>query len=619
MTNSVIHIDEQKCNLCYSCVRVCPVKAIEVKVNTDYARVIPNRCIDCGNCIEVCPDLAITYVDGKNIVKDIIANHKNNAVLLDPSIAAEFSDIMDYRRFVNMIKNIGFDKVYEISFGVDIIANEYKKLLEHFNGKYYISANCPVIVSYISKYKPSLIENVVPIDNPVIATAKIVKNICGANCKTVYIGSCIAIKKYNTSDVSNKYLDASLTFKELRELFEEFNISEATIEYSDFELPKGRKGALYPISNGILVAADIDESLLNTPLFTVDGNTMSIQAVNEFESNSVSIKKHLNVFHCNGCINGKGISSNSKALLSKSQVIEYTKKRLEKTDVKQWEKDIKEYSEIDYSTQHIADDQQLPQPSEEKIQDILKLIGKDFHNQEIGCSLCGYNSCYNFAISVVQGLSKTEMCNSFALRSKQEYIKSLKTANDRLSKAREALRESEQKSRLDQQKSKEASETINSMMQKLNSGVVIVDDKLRVIQSNNSFINLLGEDARMINEVIPGLVGADLKTLLPIAFYKLFIYILNKEEESLTRDVYLGENLINVSVFSIKSGKIAGAIIRDMYTPEVRKEEVVKRVEEVIEKNLEVVQQIAFLLGESASETEQRLNSIIEFYKSKKT
>jgi hypothetical protein len=42
---------------------------------------------------------------------------------------------------------------------------------------------------------------------------------------------------------------------------------------------------------------------------------------------------------------------------------------------------------------------------------------------------------------------------------------------------------------------------------------------------------------------------------------------------------------------------------------------VIKRVTEAIDKNLSLVQQIAFLLGEGASETERMLHSIIEFYK----
>ena len=39
------------------------------------------------------------------------------------------------------------------------------------------------------------------------------------------------------------------------------------------------------------------------------------------------------------------------------------------------------------------------------------------------------------------------------------------------------------------------------------------------------------------------------------------------------------------------------------------------RVTEVIDKNLEMVQKIGFLLGEGAAETEQMLNSIIQSFK----
>jgi len=55
-----------------------------------------------------------------------------------------------------------------------------------------------------------------------------------------------------------------------------------------------------------------------------------------------------------------------------------------------------------------------------------------------------------------------------------------------------------------------------------------------------------------------------------------------------------------------------------MRSPEVRKEQVMRRVTEVIDENLRMVQEIGFLLGEGASKTERMLNSIIEAYKSEK-
>ena len=53
-----------------------------------------------------------------------------------------------------------------------------------------------------------------------------------------------------------------------------------------------------------------------------------------------------------------------------------------------------------------------------------------------------------------------------------------------------------------------------------------------------------------------------------------------------------------------------------MYMPEVYKEQIITRMNEVIDQNFDMVQKIAFLLGEGAAKTEQMLNAIIESHKS---
>jgi hypothetical protein len=95
----------------------------------------------------------------------------------------------------------------------------------------------------------------------------------------------------------------------------------------------------------------------------------------------------------------------------------------------------------------------------------------------------------------------------------------------------------------------------------------------------------------------------------------LFATVLQSGQDLLNRDTTLGSSILNVSVFTIEKNKIVGGIIRDLTAPEVRREEVVTRAREVIRENLETVQQIAFLLGESASKTEKILTSIIEAQK----
>jgi hypothetical protein len=245
-------------------------------------------------------------------------------------------------------------------------------------------------------------------------------------------------------------------------------------------------------------------------------------------------------------------------------------------------------------------------------------LGIDNPDEDAGCSACGYKSCREFATAILQEIAIPEMCNSLSQRNSQNVARSLKLTSDLLEKTQEALQESEKLAKIEQESAHEATTIVTAMLQKLPSSLIIVDKNLKIVQSNESFIELAGEDAKEINQVIPGLVGADLKTLMPHVFYNLISFVLTSSEDIVNRDLNIGERLYNISVFTIKKHEIVGVLIRDMSDPEVQKEEVVNRVTDVIDKNLELVQKIGFLLGEGASETERMLNSIIETYKSSK-
>lgn len=609
-----INIDTNKCNLSYSCVRICPVNAIKVEAHQDYPEVIQNACIGCGHCLGVCSPGAISYKDSREEAKKILSGTEKAAAICDPSISGEFHDITDYRKFVEMIRALGFDYVLEVSFGVDLVAYKYKELFSDFRGKHYITANCPAVVSFIEKFHPELTDNLAPIVSPMIATAKVARKKYGQDVKVVYIGPCIETKKEGKKYRDDGRVDSALTFTELRELFAEFNITEKKVEYSDFDPPIGNRGSLYPISSGILEAAGIDQHLLGGNVITAEGRNNMLAAVRQFEKHIDVIKKHFNLFYNEGCIMGPGTSRGGDKYHRHALVVDYVKKRLSDFDMAAWEKEMKEYESLDLSRTFKDDDQRITQPDEDKIQEILQIIGKEHNVSEIGCASCGYASCRDFAIAVAQGLAKTEMCLTFTLKNRHDYIKTLRETNQKLAETQAALKKSEKNARRDQQLARESFETTRTMLEKLPSSVVLVDNELKVIQANKSFINILDEEVRMIEDVIPGLEGADLKTLLPYNFHNLFSYVLTRDDNIVNRDVHFNDILYNVSIFTIRKNKIVGAVIRDLYVPEVRKEEVIKRVTDVIDKNLGLVQQIGFLLGEGASETEAMLNSIIESY-----
>ncbi|MDD2549155.1 MAG: [Fe-Fe] hydrogenase large subunit C-terminal domain-containing protein [Bacteroidales bacterium] len=613
--SQLFKISEKDCVNCFACVRICPVDAIEVHTDKDFCKIVANRCIGCGNCLNICPFNAISYRSSKQEVKDLIADGGKIAAIVAPSVSGEFIDIKDYRKFVQMIKSLGFTYVCEVTFGVDLVAREYKKLFEDFKGKYFLSSVCPVVVSLVEKFYPELINNLVPVVSPMVATAKVMHKEYGDDTKVVYIGPCIASKDEAKRHTDEGKVDAVLTFTELRELFDEFDIKESKYEYSEFDSPIGYKGSILPIANGLLQIADVSEDLLTGDVITAEGQADIMDAMNEFKNHAETICRHFNLFFCEGCLMGPGTSRGGEKYLRRTMVVNYANKRLKSFNQKSFDESIQKHSSHHLTYSFTADDQRIVPPSQRTVREVLKMINKELMGSKPGCAACGFPSCQDFAVAVASGLAHPDMCLSFSISNRREYIETLKKTNEKLAATEKALHHSEKTAKAEQEAARDASETITTMMKKLPSSLVIVDKKLKIIHSNQSFIDLLGDDAIEINEIVPGLVGADLKTLLPYKVYTLFSQVLINNEDLRNKDIHYKDALLNISVFTIKKNGVVGAVIRDMYAPEVRKEEVVKRIAEAIDINLAMVQKIGFLLGEGAAETEHMLNSIIDTYK----
>src|SRR5512133_706304 len=233
----VVYINDEKGRNSYSCVRVCPVNAIEVKPQKAHPYIMPEKCIGCGLCYVACTPHAIEFRDSLDEVRQLLSSGRKKAALIEPSIASEFDDITDYRKFVAMIRRLGFDYVHEVSFGVDLIAASYAKLFSRSEGKYYITTNCPVMVKLVRKFKPELVPNLAPLVSPMIATAMVVKELYGQDVATVQIGPCIDAKDEALDYESKNLIDSVLTFTELRQIFDELNIQERFVKVSDVDPP----------------------------------------------------------------------------------------------------------------------------------------------------------------------------------------------------------------------------------------------------------------------------------------------------------------------------------------------------------------------------------------------
>ena len=362
----VLYINDGKCRNSYSCVRVCPVNAIEVKPQKEHPYIIPGRCIGCGLCYVSCTPHAIEYRDSKEEVKRLLSSGRKTVALIEPSIASEFDDITDYRKFVAMIRSLGFDYVHEDSFGVDLIAEAYAKLFAKAEGKYMITANCPAIVKLIEKFHPELVPNLAPLVSPMIATAMVVRELYGPDISTVQIGPCIDAKEELFIYDSGKLVEEVLTFEEIRQLFDEFKIQERLVKMSDFDPPHGNWGALYPLPAGIIQAGGIKRDMVSSSVITASGKEDIIDAINDFDKYIDTIKHHFNLFFCHGCLLGPGMQHHNERFQEKARSSGTTQKREWASSIKEhWERDMDRWSEARFTRKFTPNDQRIPEPPPE--------------------------------------------------------------------------------------------------------------------------------------------------------------------------------------------------------------------------------------------------------------
>ena len=110
----------EKCRMCYTCVRECPAKAIQIL--DGQASVIQTRCIGCGNCVTVCSQNAKQVLSGIEDAERLLAGPAPVAAIVAPSYPAEFTE-GHTSALVSALRTLGFTYVHEVGFGADLVAS----------------------------------------------------------------------------------------------------------------------------------------------------------------------------------------------------------------------------------------------------------------------------------------------------------------------------------------------------------------------------------------------------------------------------------------------------------------------------------------------------------------
>ncbi|RLD65018.1 MAG: histidine kinase [Bacteroidetes bacterium] len=494
-TNPLIYTIIDKCRMCYTCVRECPAKAL--KIENGQAEIISERCIACGNCVKVCSQGAKVYHKSVDQVLKLLSSEHKTIACVAPSYPAEFSEFENYKEFVGLLKNIGFDYVIEVAFGADLVANEYKELLKTTD-KTVITSDCPVITFYVRQYNPELLSYMAPIVSPMVATARVLREMFNHNAKIVFIGPCIA-KKAESDEI-----DEVLTFVELREIFSLTEFKKKHV-LSDFDKPFAGKGAIFPVSRGLMQTAGFDDDIINGNVINADGRVNFREALDEFEKGNLKIK-HLELLCCEGCISGPGMTQNMNRILRRTKISNYVNEKDKNFNVKAWEKEINKYSDINLSTSFIATDCRKDKPNKSEIDKVLKQMGKESAKDHLNCGACGYLTCEEHAIAVIDGLAENEMCLPYAIEKLHNSIDALHISNEKLAGAKQALHKSEKLASMGQLSAGIAHE-LNNPLGIITMYCSILEDEISLDDPLREDLDLIFEQANRCKKIVSGLLN----------------------------------------------------------------------------------------------------------------
>ena len=113
-----VTLDKEKCKGCTNCIKRCPTEAIRVR--NGKAVITPERCIDCSVCIRVCPYHA---KKAKSDPMDIIKAYKYKIALPAPALYGQFNNLDIIDIVLTGLKRVGFDEVFEVSRGAEMVSD----------------------------------------------------------------------------------------------------------------------------------------------------------------------------------------------------------------------------------------------------------------------------------------------------------------------------------------------------------------------------------------------------------------------------------------------------------------------------------------------------------------
>ncbi|HCD80910.1 MAG TPA: histidine kinase [Ruminococcaceae bacterium] len=550
-----LKLKKSNCKNCYKCIRHCPVKSIRFSGNQ--AHIVGNECILCGQCFVVCPQNA-KEIAGETERAEVLINSGAPVIAsVAPSFIANY-DGVGFGELKAALKKLGFADAEETAVGATIVKREYERLLKEEHRNILISSCCHSVNLLIQKYYPSCLPYLADVLSPMQAHCEDIKR-RNPNAKTVFIGPCVA--KKDEADYYTGITDAALTFEELTEWFERKGITlNKALDKSDESLAR-----FFPTTGGILKTME-KNMLPDYTYIAIDGVENCMAALHDIEEGNIN-NCFIEMSACAGsCIGGPVMEKYHRMpVRDYAAVAAYAGKRdftIDQPDELTLRKNL----------EYIG--RKLPYPSESEIRDALHKMGKLKPEDELNCGSCGYNTCREKAVAIIQGKAEVSMCLPFL---------------------------------------KERAENFSdNIINNTPNGIVVLNDKYEVQQINRAALKLMN---------IPRESDVMGEPIIRILDPKPFMDVQRTGKAVRDEKVYLAEydKYVEQTIVLDKEYKALICIMRDVSDEEQqkqRKEELsrqtVETADKVVDKQMRIVQEIASLLGETAAETKIALTKLKE-------
>lgn len=281
--------DPAKCILCGDCVRTCneiqsvgaldfAYRGADAKVVTCFNKGIGEiECVNCGQCVKVCPVGALMPRYHINEVWDAIYDKSKTVIVqIAPAVRVALGEYFGHKpgtttigQIISALRRIGFDQVYDTSFGADLtVMEEGKEFLERYkkgeNLPQFTSC-CPAWVKFAEQYYPEMLPNISTCRSPQqmfgsYAKDKLSKDlgISREDLVVVSIMPCTAKKFEANRDEfkvdDNPDVDYVITTKELSLMIKESGIDFENLELGSFDMPFGFStgaGVIFGASGGV--------------------------------------------------------------------------------------------------------------------------------------------------------------------------------------------------------------------------------------------------------------------------------------------------------------------------------------------------------------------------------